>query len=72
MPVILEEQNGTTLISHDVASTRTVLPNALVQRIVVLKSAKRNLPLKERELFHTSMIKLIILYDNTQFGTQFK
>ena len=49
---ILEKKNGTN--SHtDVASTRTMLPNALVQRIVVLNSAKRNLrlPLEESKDF---------------------
>ena len=45
------------------------LSKKVAQRIGVLMSIKRNLPIKERKLFYNSMIKSIMLYGSTVWGS---
>ena len=45
------------------------LSKKLSQRIGVLKNIKRNLPLNERKLFYNAMIKPIMLYGSTVWGS---
>ena len=45
------------------------LSKKVAQRIGVLKSIKRDLPIKERKLFYNSMIKSIMLYGSMVWGS---
>ena len=45
------------------------LREKVAQRIGVLKSMKRNLPIKEQKLFYNSIIKSIMLYGSTVWGS---
>ena len=45
------------------------LSKKVAQRIGVLKKIKRNLPIKEWKLFYNSMIKPIMLYGGTVWGS---